>query len=195
MRKKFLVLTTIFVIILAAVLFYNGYRLTPLDAAKANPYVEENSVPLEEVNLGWGKVYLFSIGKEFRTVMVLRDGFLWRAPYSAYFNQTSSDKINIVGSMNYYNKKDQVTVLFVETSDPNIAFVEIGPSNDRINKEIKVGTPIIFSWNRVIQTNELKPIALSKEGIPLYEYRYPKNKKVTDQIISNGPKWYPVNEN
>lgn len=143
-----------------------------------------------DVNFGWGEVYLFNTPKGPRSVLAIKSGFLWRAPTAVHFDQTLSDKINTVGWMSYGDSKHQATVFAVETSDPNVAFVEVGPSGEQLKKEVKVGTPVIFSWNKLIQSGELKPIAFLKDGTPLYEYRYPKN---TNVISSDDLKWYPVN--
>ncbi|OPX86179.1 MAG: hypothetical protein A4E53_03089 [Pelotomaculum sp. PtaB.Bin104] len=79
----------------------------------------------------------------------------------------------------------------METSDPKIAFIEVGEPNKRTRKEIKVDSPIIFSWDTGVQFNDLKPVAFSIDGTPLYEYRYPKNTNVfRDEEL----KWYPVSE-
>jgi len=176
---------------MAVLIFYiSGYRFTPLDAAKAHFDVGENSVSFEDVDFGWGKVYLFKTPKGPRTVIAIKNGFLWRAPAAVHYDQTSSDVINTVGWMSYNDNKGQATVFAVETFDPNIVSVEAGPIGERTTKEVKVGTPIIFSWNNVIQPNELKPVALTTNGVPLYEYRYPKN---TNGTRNDELKWYPVN--
>ncbi|EGW38520.1 hypothetical protein [Desulfosporosinus sp. OT] len=192
MRKKTYIgiFLGIVIFIMTVMFFYiSGYRFTPLDAAKAHFDVGKNSVSLGDVDFGWGKVYLFKIPKGSRTVIAIKNGFLWRAPAAVYFDQTSAEVINTVGLLSYNGNNGQATVFAVETFDPNIAFVEAGPMGMRTTKEVKVGTPVIFSWDKAIQPTELKPKALTNNGVPLYEYRYPKN---TNVISHDELKWYPV---
>ncbi|MHB1125732.1 MAG: hypothetical protein ACYC2T_02065 [Bacillota bacterium] len=87
-------------------------------------------------------------------------------------------------------EQGQAMVFAVESSDPNVVYVEIGPPGARVRKEIKINTPVIFSWKKVIQFNDLKPVALSKEGTPLYEYKYPENKNTI--FAPEDLKWYPT---
>ena len=190
MRKAYAKIVLVIAIMIVAIwyCYLGGYRFTPLEAAHFD--IGENSVPFGNVDFGWGKVILFNTPNGPRTVLAIRSGFLWRAPDVCTLDKLSSDKINTVGWMSYNSSKNQATVLAVQSSDPNVAFIEMGSASEQEKKAVKTGTPIIFSWNKLIQFYDLKPTALSKDGAPLYEYRYPKN---TNVISSNDLKWYPVN--
>ncbi|HHY24733.1 MAG TPA: hypothetical protein GX527_11005 [Clostridiaceae bacterium] len=184
---KIIVVVVIFIVLVFS--FFSGnYRFTPLAAAKAHFDVGMNAVSLGDVDFGWSHIYVFNTDNGPRTVISIKSLFLWRAPAAVHF-QSSTDEIKTVGWMSYFDKKGQATVFAVETSNPTIAFIEAGPPNERIRKEVKVDTPIIFSWNRGLQFNNLKPIAFSTDGTPLYEYRYPENTTV---IRSEELKWYSV---
>lgn len=176
-------------IVLVFCFFAGNYRFTPLAAAKAHFDVGKNAVSLGDVDFGWSKVYIFDTANGSRTVISIKSLFLWRAPAAVHF-ETSTDAIKTVGWMSYTDKRGQATVFAVETTDPQIAFIEAGPEDDIVRKEIEKGSPTIFSWNRAIRSNdELKPIAFSTDGTPLYEYRYPKN---TNVFRSEELKWYSV---
>lgn len=176
-------------IILVFSFFVGNYRFTPLAAAKAHFDVGKYAVSLGDVDFGWSKVYIFDTANGPRTVISIKSLFFWRAPAAVHFEQ-STEEIRTIGWMSYLDKKGQATVFAAETSDLKIAFIEAGPPNERIRKEVKVDSPIIFSWNTKVQSNDLKPIALSEDGTPLYEYRYPKN---TNVFRSEDLKWYSVN--
>ncbi|MHB1127082.1 MAG: hypothetical protein ACYC2T_09015 [Bacillota bacterium] len=167
----------------------SGYSLTPIAAAKSNSAVGKDAVPFGEIDFVWCKVILFNTANGSRTVEVDRYGLLWHAPGVTEINN-STDIIRTVGWMSLAGKQGQVMVFAVESSDPNVAYIEVGPSNERIRKEIKMVTPVIFSWKKVIQFNDLKPVALSKEGNPLYEYKYPENKNPIN--APDDLKWYPI---
>lgn len=188
-KSKFKVAALIF-IVLVFCFFAGNYRFTPLAAAKAHFDVGKNAVSLGDVDFGWSKVYVFDTAAGPRTVISIKSLFLWRAPAAVHF-ESSTDEIRTIGWMSYLDKKDQATVFAVETSDPKIAFIEVGEPNKRTRKEIKVDSPIIFSWDTGVQFNDLKPIAFSIVGTPLYEYRYPKN---TNVFRGEELKWYPVSE-
>lgn len=188
MRKlnfKTKVAIVIFIVLIFG-FFAGNYRFTPLAAAKAHFDVGRNAVSLGDADFGWSKVYIFDTNNGPRTVISIKSLFLWRAPAAVHF-QPSIDEIKTIGWMSYIDRRGQATVFAAETSDPEIAFIEAGPPNERIRKEIEVDSPIIFSWNTRVQSNDLKPIALSKDGTPLYEYRYPKN---TNVFRSEDLKWY-----
>ena len=188
--EKFKFRKPLVVIILVSLLFFGvNYRFTPLAAAKAHFDVGNEAVTLGDVDFGWGKVYVFDTDSGPRSVISIKSWFLWRAPAAVHF-EPSTDVIRTVGWMSYFDKKGQATVFAVESTDPQIAFVEIGSPNERVRKEITPATPTIFSWNRAIQSNELDPVAYSADNKPLFEYRYPKN---TSTIRSEDLKWYPVN--
>ncbi|AFQ44346.1 hypothetical protein [Desulfosporosinus meridiei] len=167
-------------------LYSSGYRFSSLGAAKAHFNAEKSVTDFGEVNFQWGKVYLFRTSKGPRTVLAIKEGFLWRAPVTVHFPQ-NSDNIKTVGWMSYTGK-DPATVFAVETSDPTISYIEVGPTTERIKKEITVNSPVIFSWDKPVDFNTFNPVALSKEGNVLFEYRYPKN---TTTISSDDLKWYP----
>lgn len=191
MKKKYIRISQGFAILLVicSVLYLSGYRFTSLDAARAHLDVGKNSVPFEDVDFGWGKIYLFKTPKGPQTTIAIKNKFLWKASTSVYDDQSSQDMINTVGWMSYHDKRGQATIFAVETLDPNIAYVEVGPSNERFKKEITVNIPIIYSWNKAFQLTELRPLAFSKDGTLLYEYRYPEN------IRGEGLKWYSVSGN
>ena len=130
---------------------------------------------LGDVDFGWGKVFVFDTANGPRTVISIKSWFLWRAPAAVHFEK-STDAIRAIGWMSYFDKRGQATVFAVETSDPEISFIEAGPEDDRVRKEIKTGSPTVFSWNRALRSNdELNAIAYSIDDKALYEYRYPKS--------------------
>lgn len=168
--------------------YSSGYRLSSSEAAMAHFDVGKSATEFGEVNLQWGKVYLFNTSKGPRTVLATKEGFLWQAPVTVYFSQ-SPDNVKTVGWMSYNGKQGHAMVFAVETSDPAVSYIQVGPATDRIKKEITVKEPVVFSWNKEIDINNLNPLALSKDGKVLYEYRYPKD---TTTITSEDLKWYPV---
>jgi len=176
-------------VIVVWLLYSEGYRLTALDASKANSYVGKQIDLLGSIDYDWAKVYFFNTPKDDRTVLAIKEGLLWKAPTTVYINH-NSDIVQTVGWISVNEPKGQVMAMAVVTSDPSVSYVEIGPSTEKIRKEAKSGVPMLFSWKKVIDFNDLKPTAYSKDGKPLYEYRFPKN---TNTVSTADIRWYSVN--
>lgn len=186
--------------VVVLILFFSGYRLSGLDAAKAhlsglyatkaNFDVENHAEPFGEIDMGWGKVYLFNTVNGPRTVGCYKTGVLWRCPVSIWFYNYSTEAVQTVGWMSWTNgENEQVTVMAVQTIDPRVSFIETGQPSERIQKNISIGTPTIFNWSNAMSGYSLNPVALAPDGHILYEYRYPKN---TTAHRSEDYRWYPV---
>ena len=192
MRVGFKRITLITIVLLIALgiwfSYSSGYRFSPYEAAMAHFDVDKSVTEFGDVNFQLSRVYLFNTPNGPRTVIATKEGLLWRAPAAVRFPK-SSDQIKTVGWMSYNGQQGHVMVFAVETEDPTVAYIQVGPTTDRIKKEITVKEPVIFSWNKEIDINNLNPVALSKDGKVLYEYRYPKN---TTSVSSEDLKWYPV---
>lgn len=169
--------------------WFAGYRLTPLAAAKVNdgPSVHEFGV----VSYPWGRVLLLNTPKGSRTALVSRSVILWRNPANSVVGPERTGPVHTVGWMSYTGDggRQQATVVAVKVSDPAIAYIAVGPSGSRQRKTVELNKPLIFSWNRMIGLNHLRPIALSKTGRELYRYGYPLNTSVFDTSLL---RWYPV---
>lgn len=187
---KRITLITIVLLIALGILFsyLSGYRFSPYEAAMAHFDMDKSATEFGDVNFQLSRVYLFNTSNGPRTAIATKEGLLWRAPAAVRFSK-SSDQIKTVGWMSYNGRQGHVMVFAVETEDPTVAYIQAGPTTDRIKKEISAKEPVIFSWNKEIDINNLNPIALSKDGKILYEYRYPKN---TTSVSSEDLKWYPV---
>lgn len=183
LKVVFLIVACVSVIAYAA-----GYRLSPLDAAKAHFDVGQDARLLGEVDFGWSKVYFLDTDDGPKSVIAVKSLVLWRAPVATYANHTENP-INTVGSLNYRDNKGQLTTFAVKVTDPDIEYIEIGPETHRIKKAVEDDKLIIFSWEEAINHNDLNPVALSADGQILYEYRYANN---TNIIKLEDLKWYRI---
>lgn len=202
MKKPKLYTVLILSGIILVFLYISGYRVTGLGAAKA--YVAamdaaqdhsalKGAEPFATVSYGWGAIYLFKSSNGFRTVVSEKKGFLWRAPGGCLL-KNSSDAVKTVGGISYTcNGKGGATVFAVENADPEVASIEIGPETDRISKPIGLNSPVVFSWAEPLFLEDIKPVALSKTGKPLYKYSY--NPQRPTVLKDWELKWYPVEEN
>ncbi|GIM30289.1 hypothetical protein CPJCM30710_29550 [Clostridium polyendosporum] len=81
----------------------------------------------------------------------------------------------------------QITVISVQTTDPNVKLIEAGSGPDKQRKPIDVNETVIFSWDKVIPFNEINAVAYNKNNVKVYEYRYPKNTTI---IRTEDLRWY-----
>lgn len=166
-------------------LIISGYRLTGIQAAKAHFAVGRDVQLLGQVQYDWGSIYILNTPKGYRTAISERYGFLWRTQDATYMFE-NSDLIKTVGGVSVL---ERATVYAVEVTDEKVSYIEIGPQPDRIRKYSGDGNPIIFSWDKSISWNDFNGIAYSKEGVPIYEYKYPRD---TNFIKHEDLRWYPI---
>lgn len=165
-----------------------GYRLDGLSAARANDFVPKDSILLDQVDYNWGSVYMFdSKEKPITAISFKKYGLLWVSRLSVYYFH-SEDPIKTIGGASFGNEREKATVISILVKDPAVSYLEVGPEMDRETKEVVLGKPITFSWNKAIQWNDLDPKAFSKENELLYEYRYAKSNFISIEDL----KWYPI---
>lgn len=172
----------------------DGARISAIQAARVHFAVKgKNPQLFEKVDYPWGGVFLFHTDDGNRTVMSYKEkpgSWFYYARLATTFNRAQDqEKIETVGWMNVNTNIPgvQACVFAVETSDPNIDSIEIGVGTDRINKKIIIGQPLVFSWSKAFIGADLNPLALSKDGRVLYEYR----NKLSNVTNSDDLRWYP----
>ncbi|KRF20187.1 hypothetical protein [Paenibacillus sp. Soil787] len=196
------------VIILLAVLLFmavkayqlfelDGARFSAIQAARVHFAVKgKNPQLFAKVDYPWGGVFLFHTDNGNRTVMAYKEkpsSWFYYARWATTFNQVQDqDGIKTIGWINGNTNIPgvQACVFAVEVSDPNIDSIEIGVGTDRINKKIIIGQPLVFSWSKAFIGAVLNPVALSKDGRVLYEYRY----KVANVTNSDDLRWYSTKD-
>ena len=182
---KMIILVIVGILVIA---YASGYRLSPLNAAKSHFDVGRSAKLLGEVDYGWSIVYFMDTDEGTKTVIAVKSIGLWRAPVATYCLPTEG-QINTIGSINYHDDNGQITAFAVQVTEPDVAYIEIGPENHRIKKSVESDNLLIFSWEEAIRFNDLNPIALSADGQLLYEYRYATD---TNVIKLEDLKWYRI---
>jgi len=170
-------------------MYLSGYRWSAMAAARANSFIGPAAQEYAHVEYAGGTVLLFKTKEGPRTVLATRLGILWRAPDSTYFSSLKPAPINTVGWMSSTINNHPITVVAVVVRSSRIKTVEVGPIGQRESQSVRLNTPLLFSWNRMIAFNDMNPLALSHSDKPIYEYRYPQNTSV---IHPSEIKWYPV---
>lgn len=168
---------------------FSPYKLNALSAARANPFVPEDSILLDKVDYPWGKVFIFDSSEKPVTAISFKYlGFLWFSGMSTYYFH-NNDSVKTIGQLSYSDDKGHAaTVLSVLSSEPAISYIEVGPDGNRLRKKAQLNEPITFYWDKSFPWNDFDAKAFDENGKVLYEYGYPE----ANYIRSEDLKWYPV---
>ncbi|SDF80716.1 hypothetical protein SAMN04488542_11798 [Fontibacillus panacisegetis] len=186
--KNRLVLLVIAALLVVVCIYWGGYRINGLSAARANSFVPKDSILLDQVDYNWGSVYIFNSNeKPITAISNKKLGFLWVSRASTFFFH-NNDPVKTIGGTTIADEEEQATVFSVIVNDPEVTLLEVGPEGERQRKNVVLGEPITFSWNKTINWFDLTPNALNQEGKLLYEYRFAEpNFTKLDEL-----KWYPI---
>jgi hypothetical protein len=189
LRTRYRALVIILVLVgICAWFLHNGqYKLDPLQAAKSSSQVGKDAGLFGQVDYPWGKIYLFKTNQGSLSVLVTKTGFLWQNQGVMRIKDTTDKVKTLCWKRVISGYSHEATVLAVESEDEKVAFIEAGKGSQRIKKEIKPGTPIIFSWDEALELTEVNATALSAEGTVLYDYRYPRNNP---SVTIEDLRWY-----
>ncbi len=173
--------------------FIGGTRFTAIAAVKANSFVGKDAIVFDQLDLSWGEIFLVDTPNGERTAVVRKKGPLWFSnAVTTFDNANDSDPVRTIGWFNYQNTgvnpPESIALIAIITNDPQVAQIEVGEGSDRVKRQIDQNKPLLVWWSRAFIGSLLKPIALSSEGKPLYEYRFAEGN-VTD---SRTLKWYPI---
>jgi hypothetical protein len=181
-------------ILILTISFYyiSGYRFTPIQAIMSNPSVQGDIQLFGEVDRDWIQIYLLETPDGLKTAVVNKTGFMWRCPSLTYFydDVIQNDEVKTVGWASMLEKGNhKITVFAVQTTDPNVKFIEAGSDSDRQQKSIGLNETVIFVWDKTV--SDLNAIAYNEDHQELYKYEYnPEHLNVTDP---EELRWYPLN--
>lgn len=192
-KFKFIPLVAITCLVLVSLsLYWGGYRTNGLNAARANSFVPKDAILVDQVNYDWGNVYIFNSKEKYVTAISNKKcGFLWLSRYSTYvFHNSDTDPVRTVGGVTVADGDERATVYTAVVTDPEVAWLEVGPEGYKQRKNVVLRETMTFSWETSLNWLELKPKALNEEGKVLYEYTFAR-PNYTD---INELRWYPVEE-
>lgn len=197
--KKVVILFIIILCIIGwyyCISFIGGTRFTAIAAAKAQSSVGKDAIVFDQLDLPWGKIFLLETPNGERTAVVRKKGLFWvSSAVTTFDHANASDPVRTVGWLNYQytgvTPPESIALIAVITNDPQVALIEVGEGTDRVKKQIEPNKPLLVWWPKTFIGSSLKPIALSSEGKPLYEYRFAQ-ENVTDTTTL---KWYPIKNN
>ena len=186
MKKSLRFAGSIFIIVF--LLYLGGYRFDSMDAVKANSQIPKGAQLLDQVNFKWGNIYIFDTEDKPMTVISLKKlGWFWVSNTSV-FHYRNQDPVRTIGGATFADKNNSASVISIIVYDPDVAYIEAGPENDRLRQEVTLEMPLTFWWEYSIKWSDLAPKAYDSEGNVLYEYRYPETNHTNQEDL----KWYHV---
>lgn len=164
-----LLLTGVFIFIF--IFIFSGYRLTPLSAGKANPFVTNDYELVDKYEIDSNSFYLFKSDdkKEYITVDVNRKNFIYRSNTSTSIPY-SNDLLQTIGGLSIRYEDKGVTLFVVLSNDDKINSIGIKTENNDEMKNITKGEPIYFLLPFSKQIDQLNATAYDKAGNELYYY-------------------------
>lgn len=194
-NKNIIASISLLIIIISAIFYFSNYRFTAKDAAEKNFVVNGNLKTIGEIDFKWGKAFLYhdEDNLRFHTVLVNKEGFLYRSNTSIWHIDHEGDPVKTVGSAIISDDNKSLTLLAVETYDANVSYIEAGIEGQRMKKDIFVGKIINFAWPISMWVHEMNAIAFDKNGVPLYRYGFLENDNHMD--IKEDLRWHKINNN
>ncbi|WP_409368520.1 hypothetical protein [Lysinibacillus sp. 38-6] len=177
----------VFALLLIVVVIFNGYRLTPLSAAKANPFVTNDYELVDKYHIDSSSFYLFKseAKKEYITVDVNQKNFMYRSSTSTSIPY-SSDLLQTIGGFSIRYDDKEVTLFVVLSNDEEVTSIGIQTGNKDEIKNITKGETIHFLLPFSKQIDQLNAKAFDKEGNALYYYGW------NEGHIKSNLKWHKL---
>lgn len=169
------------------VLVVSGYiiyesRRPPLDVAESRSVIEPPYEVVYEADFGKARLYLLKTDTEYETVWCNRDFLRWRGFEVQPVSRAGlGPALTAASGCFSLDGSPSVTFLAVEALDKCIHFIEAGPPDDRVKREVPTDGMVFFLWSdRRLQVDQLTPLALSEGGEVLYRYEI----RAQDGVVS-----------
>lgn len=175
---------------LIAYVYAQGIRFDAQRAANSNRYVDEESVLLGKAEINPYKVFFYENEDKYRTIITEKACFVWKNS-SSFWAKKTDDKVKMVGWCNIADSENGkgITAIPVQSYDKQVTYIEMGPKEARIRKDIPYGITVIFAWDKSIRWNDLNAVAYSSDSKPLYKLGY---EIVSNHINTDELRWLPI---
>lgn len=170
--------------------YVEGVRFDAQQAVKSSRYVDKKSVLIGEVEINSYKVFFYENDDKYRTIITEKSYSVWKLNGNSFWANKTDDKVKLVGwcSMTETDGRG-LTAIPVQSYDKQVAYIEMGPEDVRIKKDIAYGKTAIFAWDKSILGNDLNAVAYSSDDKPLYKLGY---EIINNHFNSDELRWLPV---
>lgn len=160
----------------------SGIRMTPEEALRANPFINNVTSVLKEINVAGGSVYIVDTSEAFSTAYVEEYGPFWVSRYCfwAEKDEIENDQIKTIAGINYLkSEQEQIQILGIWNEDIEVKTIQITRENGEVYQQLApINELILFQWQEVDNLNNLSILALDEKNNPIYYYGYPEGTTV-----------------
>lgn len=158
-----------------------GIRITPLQASRANGFIEKKAEFLKEIKLGENYLHVYYNPEEklYRTTYTERNGIFYRSNFSTSFYPHVEDRIRTLGGINVLVNGAHESALYIVNKDPQVKEIAIIDSEGNYisRQPVKGEEPVVVQYKYPTGTNisNYTVTALNEEMDVLYYYGYEKD--------------------
>jgi len=171
----------------------SGIRLTPLQASRANGFVDDDAKLLKEIKVGENFLHIYYNPGEklYRTTFTEHVGVFYRSNSSTRYYPHEEDMVRTLGGSNTLTKEGYESVLYIVSKDPQVTEILIIDSDGNYvsRQPAKSGEPVIVQYKYPTGENasNYKIVALNKDLDVAYYYGYQLNY---NQFSDDEYKWH-----
>jgi len=191
-KRKFIRFVGVFIIVVSALAFIFGYRITPSAASRANSFIEKDFVLMDDLDLDWAYIHFYhdKINDMYYTTISEKKCFMYVSRVSVWLYGNKEDPIRTIGSMSCNNGGGKsANLLMVESDDENIDAIIINQQSNIIETKINIADPQIIVIDDFSNWDSCDVIAVDKFGEEMYYYGYPKDKNI---LKGEDYRWHKV---
>lgn len=191
---RFAVAVFITALVWTSLMYSEGFRLTPLNAAYASNILQKGQLLLADIKIAEDKeLYLINERGLYREIYVTYSFPFWKYQYVFPDYYIPKDAPLQLLTQKSLASDDPVTYLYmvysVAVNDENVAVVELGRKDKLQRKNVQKGMVSFVwdesdnwdgsaSWEGMIKPGELIGTAYAANGTPLYTLSYVKDEPV-----------------
>lgn len=171
----------------------SGIRLTPLQASRANGFVDDDAKLLKEIKVGGNFLHIYynPLEKLYRTTFTKQVGIFYRSNSSTSYYPHEEDMVRTLGGSNIPTKEGYESVLYIVSKDPQVTEILIIDSDGNYvsRQPVKSGEPVIvqYKYPNGENASDYKIVALNKDFDVVYYYGYQLNY---NQFSDDEYKWH-----
>lgn len=161
------------IVILSALWYSGGYRITSLAAAKTSKWVNQESILVADYDWGEWHFYFYENASMYNSVITKKRNILWQDHNNNFWTEKTSNGLNMAGFINFYTDfKGGIIILPVQNNTSEVLTVEIIVGGQIIKKEIKEEAAELFVKEFMEQDeytdNKIQGKAYSTDGTLSY---------------------------
>ena len=171
----------------------SGIRLTPVQASRANEFVDDDAKLLKEIKVGGNFLHIYynPLEKLYRTTFTKQVGIFYRSNSSTSYYPHEEDMVRTLGGSNILTKEGYESVLYIVSKDPQVTEILIIDSDGNYvsRQPVKSEEPVIvqYKYPTSEDASDYKIVALNKDFDVVYYYGYQLNY---NQFSDDEYKWH-----